>query len=81
MTNVAIAHATGNTKGAPTYYELFIDVINYGTIGNTHPEEIMLGDVLNPWCNEAYTTVQLPASASRKGMASLHIKVNTRSWR
>ena len=34
----------------------------------------MVGDVCTPWC---YTTVQLPASASRKGTASLHIKVNT----
>ena len=34
MTTVATAHATGNTKGTPTYDELFIDAINYGTIGN-----------------------------------------------
>ena len=39
----------------------------------------MVGDVCAPWCNEAYTTVQLPASASRKGTASLHVKVNTRA--
>ena len=30
-------------------------------------------------CNEAYTTIQLPASASRKGTASLHVKVDTRA--
>ena len=30
-----------------------------------------------PQCNEAYTTVQLPASASRKGTASIHVKVDT----
>ena len=30
-----------------------------------------------PQCNEAYTTVQLPASASSKGTASFHIKVDT----
>ena len=39
----------------------------------------MVRDVCAPQCNEAYTTIQLPASASRKGMASLHIKVNTRA--
>ena len=38
----------------------------------------MVGDVCAPQCNEAYTTVQLPASTSRKGTASLCIKVNTR---
>ena len=30
-----------------------------------------------PQCNEAYTTIQLPASASRKGTASLCVKVDT----
>ena len=47
------------------------------TIKNTHPKEIMVKDVCAPQCNEAYTTIQLPASASRKGTASLCIKVNT----
>ena len=37
----------------------------------------MVGDVRAPQCNEAYTTIQLPASASRKGTASLHVKVDT----
>ena len=46
------------------------------TVRNTHPKEIMVRDVCAPQCNEAYTTIQLPASASRKGTASLHIKVN-----
>ena len=49
------------------------------TVKNTHPEEIMVGDVCAPQCNEAYTTIQLPASASRKGTVSLHVKVNTRA--
>ena len=49
------------------------------TVRNTHSKEIMVGDVHAPQCNEAYTTIQLPASASRKGTASLHIKVNTRA--
>ena len=79
VTTVATAHATGNTKGAPTHDELFIDAINYGTVGNTHPKELMVGDVCAPWCNKAYTTIQLSASASRKGTASLCVKVNTRA--
>ena len=49
------------------------------TVRNTHPEEIMVGDVCAPQCNEAYTTIQLPASTSRKGSASLHVKVDTRA--
>ena len=47
------------------------------TIWNTQPEEIMVWDVCTPQCTEAYTTIQLPASASRKGTASLHVKVDT----
>ena len=47
------------------------------TVWNTHPEEIMVRDVHAPQCNEASTTIQLPASASSKGTASLHIKVDT----
>ena len=67
MTTVATAHTTGNTKEMPTQDELFINAINYGTVGNTHPKEIMVGDICAPQCNEAHTTVQLPLSASRKG--------------
>ena len=39
----------------------------------------MVGDVHAPQCNEAYTNIQLPASASRKGTASLPVKVDTRA--
>ena len=49
------------------------------TVRHTYPEEIMVGGVHAPQCNEAYTTIQLPASASRKGTTSLHIKVDTRA--
>ena len=77
VTTVATAHATGKTKGASTHDELFINAINYGTIRNAHPEEIMVEDICTPWCNEAYTTIQLPSSTSRKGTASLCIKVDT----
>ena len=49
------------------------------TVRHTHPEEIMVRDVCAPQCNEAYTTIQLPSSASRKGTASLCVKVDTRA--
>ena len=77
VTTVATAPVTGNTKGAPTHDELFIDATNHSSVRNTHPKEIMVADIWAPQCNEAYTTIQLPASASRKGMASLHVKVDT----
>ena len=47
------------------------------TVRHTHLKEIMVRDVCAPQCNGAYTTIQLPASASRKGTPSLHVKVNT----
>ena len=47
------------------------------TVRHTHPKEIMVRDVCVPQCNDAYTTIQLPASASRKGTALLCIKVDT----
>ena len=50
---------------------------NCGTVGHTHPEEIVVDDVCAPRCNKAYTMVQLPASASSKGTASLRFKVDT----
>ena len=39
------------------------NAVDCGTVGDTHPEEIVVDDVCAPWCNEAYTMVQLPASA------------------
>ena len=47
------------------------------TVQNTHPKEIMVRDVCAPQCNKAYTTIQLPARTSRKGTASLCVKVDT----
>ena len=54
-------------------------ILPNATVCNTHPKEIMVGDVCAPQCNEAYTPIQLPASASRKGTALLQIKVDTRA--
>ena len=65
MTTAATAHATGNTKEAPTYDELFIDAISYGTIGNTHPKEIVVGNVCAPHGSmkhtPLYSCLQVPA--------------------
>ena len=77
VTTVATAQATGNTKGAAAHDELSINAINHGSIRNTHPKEIVIGDIHTPQCYEAYTTIQLPTSANRRGTASLCIKVDT----
>ena len=59
--------------------ELFINAVGCRTVGDTHPEKIVVDDVHDPWCNKAYTVVKLPASASSKGTASIYIKVDTRA--
>ena len=64
------------TEEAPPWDELFVNVVDFGTVGDTHPEEIVVDDVFVPWCNDVFTIVQLPASTSSKGTASLCIKVN-----
>ena len=77
VTTVATTHFKVNTEEAPTYDALFVYVVNCGTAGDTCPEEIVVDNMHASWCNEAYTMVQLPASASSKGTASLHVKVDT----
>ena len=52
------------TEEASPCDELFINVADCGTVGDTHPEKIVVDDVHAPWCNEAYTMVELPASAA-----------------
>ena len=39
----------------PPCNELFVDAVNCGTVGDTHPEKIVVDDVHAPGCNEPYT--------------------------
>ena len=68
-----------STKETPLCDELFANTVNCGTAGDTHPEEIVIDDIHAPRCNEAYTTVKLPASIGSKGTASLCVKVDNRA--
>ena len=66
------------SKGTPGWHgqeRKKVDVIESHT-EEPPCDEIFLDDVHAPHTNEAYTTVHLPASASKKGMASLQIKVD-----
>ena len=76
VTTIATTHTKINTEEAPTYDKLLIAVVDFGTVGDPQPEKIMVDDVHAQQCNEVYTMVQLPASASSKGTASLHVKVD-----
>ena len=64
VTTVATTCTTSNTKGAPTHSKLFIDATNCGTVGNTHPKEIMVGDVCAHNATRytpLYSCLQVPA--------------------
>ena len=47
-TTIATTHTKVNTEDVPIYDELFIHVVNCGTIGHTHPEEIVVHNVCAP---------------------------------
>ena len=68
-----------STKETPQCDVLFANTVDCGTAGDTHPEEIVIDNIHAPRCNEAYTTVKLPASISSKGTASLCVEVNTKA--
>ena len=64
MTTVPTVCTAGNTKGAPTHDKLFIDAMNYGTIRNTHPKEIMIGNICTLGAMKhtpLYSCLQVPA--------------------
>ena len=68
-----------STEETPPCDELFANIVNCGTAGDAHPDEIVIEHVHALRCNKAYTMLKLPASISSKGTASLHVKVNTRA--
>ena len=66
-----------STKETSPCDKLFANTVDYGSAGDTHPEEIVINDICAPRCNEAYTMIKLPASISSKGTALLNVKVDT----
>ena len=48
-------------------------------VGDMHPKEMIIDNISSQQCNEAYTVIKLPASASSKGTTSVHVKIDTRS--
>ena len=59
--------------------DLFIAAMDCGTVGDTHPKEMIIDNISSQWCNKAYTVIKLPASTSSKGTTSVHVKIDTRS--
>ena len=50
-----------------------------GMVGDVHPKEMIIDNISSQQCNEAYTVIKLPASASSKGTTSVHVKIDTGS--
>ena len=44
-----------------------------------HPKEMIINNISSRQCDEVYTVIKLPASASSKGTASVHVKIDTGS--
>ena len=53
--------------------------MNCGTVGDVHPKEMIIDNISSQQCSEAYTVIKLPASASKKGTTSVHVKIDTGS--
>ena len=67
------------TEKKPPHKDLFIAAMNCGMVGDVHPKEMIIDNISSQQCSEAYTVIKLPASASSKGTASVHVKIDTGS--
>ena len=71
--------AKAKTEKKPPHKDLSIAAMNCGTVEDMAPKEMIIDNISSQQCSEAYTVIQLPASASSKGTASVHVKIDTES--
>ena len=71
--------AKAKTEKKPPHKDLFIAAMNCGMVGDVHPKEMIIDNISSQQCSEAYTVIKLPAKASSKGTASVHVKIDIRS--
>ena len=71
--------AKARTEKRPLHEDLFIAAMDCGTVGDMHPKEVIIDNISSQQCNEVYTVIKLPASASSKGTTSVCVKVDTGS--
>ena len=71
--------AKAKTEKRPPHKDLFIAAMDCGTVGDVHPKEMIIDNISSQQCNETYTVIKLPASASSKGTTSVHVKIDTGS--
>ena len=70
--------AKAKTDKRPPHKDLFVAAMDCRTVGDVHPKEVIINNISSQQCNEVYTVIKLPASASSKGTASVCVKVDTR---
>ena len=71
--------AKTKTEKRPPHKDLFVAAMDCGMVGDVHPKEMIINNISSQQCNEAYTVIKLPTSASSKGTASVHVKIDTGS--
>ena len=67
------------TEKRPLDKDLFIAAMDCRTVGDMDPKEMIINNTSSQQYSEVYTVIKLPASASSKGTASVHVKIDTRS--
>ena len=71
--------AKAKAEKRPPHKDLFIAAMDSRTVGDMHPKEMIINNISSQWCNEVYMVIKLPATASSKGNASVHVKIDTGS--
>ena len=71
--------AKAKMEQRPPHKDLFIAAVDCGTVGDMHPNEMIIDNISSQQYNEAYTVIKLPASTSSKGTTSVHVKIDTGS--
>ena len=71
--------AKAKTEKRPLHKDLFVAAMDCGTVGDVHPNEMIIDSISSQQCNEVYMVIKLPASASSKDTTSVCVKVDTGS--
>ena len=71
--------AKAKTEKRSLHKDLFIATMDWRTVGDVHPKEMIIDNISSLQCNEVYMVIKLPVSTSSKSTSSVHVKVDTRS--
>ena len=69
--------AKAKTQKRPLHKDLFVAAMDCRTARDMHPKKMIIDNISSQQCNKTYTVIKLLASASSKGTASVHVKIDT----